>query len=143
MAPKQEAKPKIKNKYSEARGGRKEAVSRVRLVENEKGIVVNGKDYATYFSMPKHRMAIESPLTLIGGWEAIPAKGISAWVKGGGVTGQAEAIRHGLARVLSALDPSWRTKLKIAGFLKRDPRAVERKKYGLKKARKAPQWSKR
>ncbi len=141
MAAKQEVK--LKNKYTEARGGRKTAVARVRLVENTQGIIVNGKDYADYFRMVKHRMAIESPLALIGGFDMIPKKGISAWVRGGGVTGQAEAIRHGLARVLCASDPSWRIKLKVAGFLKRDPRAVERKKYGLKKARKSPQWSKR
>ena len=141
MATKQEAKPK--NKYTEARGGRKTSVARVRLVDNTKGIIVNGKDCAAYFRMPKHQAAIESPLALVGGFDMIPKKGISAWVKGGGVTGQAEAIRHGLARVLSEFDPTWRIKLKVAGFLKRDPRAVERKKYGLKKARKAPQWSKR
>lgn len=138
---KTEIKPK--NRYIEERGGRKTSVARVRLVDNESGIMVNGKECSAYFRSPKHRQAIESPLILIGGHDAIGKKGISAHVKGGGVTGQAEAIRHGLARVLCTLDPSWRIKLKVAGYLRRDPRAVERKKYGLKKARKSPQWSKR
>ena len=141
MAPKTEIKPK--SPYTEARGGRKTSVARVRLVDNAKGIVVNGAECSQYFKMPKHQAAIASPLMLVGGFDMIPKKGISAHVTGGGVTGQAEAIRHGLARVLAAFDPTWRVKLKVAGFLTRDPRAVERKKYGLKKARKAPQWSKR
>lgn len=132
-----------KKKYVEARGGRKTAVARVRLVDTASGIIVNGKKYEEYFTMVKHQKAIESPLALIGGFAMIPDKGISAQVVGGGVTGQAEAVRHGLARVLGGLDAAWRMLLKRAGLLTRDPRAVERKKYGLKKARRAPQWSKR
>jgi small subunit ribosomal protein S9 len=143
MAPKRETKEKAKDAYLEARGGRKTSVARVRLVENASGIVVNGTDYARYFPMAKHQTAVQAPLVLIGGADMIGKRGVSAHVTGGGVTGQAEAIRHGLARALTLLDPSWRAKLKVAGFLKRDPRAVERKKYGLKKARKSPQWSKR
>ena len=143
-AVKKETKPKAsKGRYIESRGGRKTAVARVRLTPDLTGIIVNGKPIATYFPMPKHRMAVESPITLIGGFDLVGGKGVSVWVKGGGVTGQAEAARHGLARVLSTLDPSWKLRLKAAGFLTRDPRAVERKKYGLKKARRAPQWSKR
>lgn len=138
---KTETKPK--NRYIEERGGRKTSVARVRLVDNESGIMVNGKECSAYFPSAKHRQAVEAPLLLVGGPDAIGKKGVSVHVKGGGVTGQAEAARHGLARVLCALDPSWRIKLKVAGYLKRDPRAVERKKYGLKKARKSPQWSKR
>ncbi len=134
---------KEKNKYVEARGGRKTAVARVRLVESTEGITVNGKQYHDYFKMLKHRLTIESPLALLGGTVVLGTRGISVWVRGGGVTGQAEAIRHGLARVLGMLDEVWRRQLKHAGFLTRDSRAVERKKYGLKKARRAPQWAKR
>src|SRR3989344_3159659 len=135
-----EIKPKEKAKYVEARGGRKTSVARVRLVDAAEGITVNGKEYQKYFPSLKHQRAIEAPIALVGGFAIIGKKGISAHVVGGGVTGQAEAIRHGLARVLGGLDVAWRALLKRAGFLARDARAVERKKYGLKKARKSPQW---
>lgn len=140
------AKHKItqeKNKYVEARGARKTAVARVRLVDSLSGITVNGKEYQEYFTLPKARRAIDAPLTLVGGLAVLGARGISVVVRGGGITGQAEAVRHGLARVLAGLDSAWRTLLKKRGFLTRDARAVERKKYGLKKARRAPQWAKR
>lgn len=132
-----------KNKYVEARGARKTAIARVRLVDSLRGITVNGKDYQEYFKLPKARQAIDAPVTLVGGLTALGARGISVWVRGGGITGQAEAVRHGLARVLAGLDSTWRGLLKGRGFLTRDARAVERKKYGLKKARRAPQWAKR
>ena len=134
---------KVKNKYVEARGGRKTAIARVRLIDNESGIIVNGKDYVAYFKTPRYCMSVEAPLKMVGGTAVIGKKGVSAHVTGGGLTGQAEAVRHGLATILARLDPSWRKQLKAAGYLKRDPRAVERKKYGLKKARRAPQWAKR
>ena len=134
---------KAKNKYVEARGGRKTAIARVRLIDNESGILVNGKDYVAYFKTPRYCMSVEAPLKMVGGVAAVGKKGVSAHVAGGGMTGQAEAVRHGLATVLARLDTSWRKMLKAAGYLKRDPRAVERKKYGLKKARRAPQWAKR
>ena len=134
---------KVKNKYVEARGGRKTAIARVRLIDNESGIFVNGKDYVAYFKTPRYCMSIEAPLKMVGGMTVIGKKGISAHVSGGGLTGQAEAVRHGLATILARLEPTWRKQLKAAGYLKRDPRAVERKKYGLKKARRAPQWAKR
>lgn len=134
---------KVKNTYVEARGGRKTAIARVRLIDNESGILVNGKDYVAYFKTPRYCMSVEAPLKMVGGTAAVGKKGVSAHVAGGGMTGQAEAVRHGLATVLARLDPSWRKILKAAGYLKRDPRAVERKKYGLKKARRAPQWAKR
>lgn len=136
-------KTQEKNKYVEARGGRKTAVARVRLVDNASGIAVNGKKYDEYFTLLRHQKAIESPLAAIGGFAALPNKGVSAQVAGGGITGQAEAIRHGLASALIKIDAAWRVPLKRLGFLMRDSRAVERKKYGLKKARRAPQWSKR
>lgn len=132
-----------KNKYVEARGARKTAIARVRLVDSLSGITVNGKDYHAYDTMLKMRRAIDVPLALVGGLTALGARGISVWVRGGGITGQAEAVRHGLARVLAGLDSAWRSLLKDRGFLTRDARAVERKKYGLKKARRAPQWAKR
>ena len=134
---------KVKNKYVEARGGRKTAVARVRLIDNESGITVNGIDYVLYFKTPRYCMSVHAPLKMVGGTAVIGKKGVSAQVKGGGLTGQAEAVRHGLAQILAGLDPSWRKQLKAAGYLMRDPRAVERKKYGLKKARRAPQWAKR
>lgn len=134
---------KAKNAYVEARGGRKTAVARVRLIDNESGITVNGVDYALYFKTPRQRMSVEAPLKMVGGTAVIGKKGVSARVTGGGLTGQAEAVRHGLARIVAGLDSSWRKQLKAAGYLMRDPRAVERKKYGLKKARRAPQWAKR
>lgn len=129
----------IKEKYIEARGARKTSVARVRLVK-EPGFFVNGRDYKAYFKILKYQMAVEAPLNLVSSDKKL---GVSVRVVGGGLTGQAEAIRHGLARVLVKLNPDFRKKLKQAGFLTRDPRIVERKKYGLKKARRAPQWSKR
>lgn len=134
---------KAKNRYVEARGGRKTAVARVRLIDNESGITVNGIDYVSYFKTPRYCMSVEAPLKMVGGTAVIGKKGVSARVTGGGLTGQSEAVRHGLARILAGLDSSWRKLLKAAGYLMRDPRSVERKKYGLKKARRAPQWAKR
>ena len=125
--------------YIEARGARKTSVARVRLVK-ELGFVVNGKNYKDYFKLPSHRLTVEAPLALV---EPEQKMGVSAKVLGGGLTGQAEAVRHGLARALVKYNQEFRKKLKSFGFLTRDPRAVERKKYGLKKARKAPQWAKR
>jgi len=129
----------IKQEYIEARGARKTAIARVRLVK-EPGFVVNGKNYKDYFKIPKHRLTVEAPFNLIDADNKI---GISVKVSGGGPTGQAEAVRHGLATALVKHNPEFRKKLKPFGFLTRDPRVVERKKYGLKKARRAPQWAKR
>lgn len=129
----------MKKDYIESRGARKTAVARVRLIK-EAGFTVNGMSYKDYFKLYKHRAAVEAPLSLV---ELDKKIGFSARVIGGGLTGQAEAIRHGLARVLVNYNNEFRKKLKQAGFLTRDPRMVERKKYGLKKARRAPQWSKR
>ncbi len=125
--------------YIESRGARKTAVARVRLIK-QPGIIVNGMDYKEYFKAPRYRLSVEAPLLLVN---LDKKTGFSVKVKGGGVTGQAEAVRHGIARALIVLNIEFRKKLKQAGFLTRDPRMVERKKYGLKKARRAPQWAKR
>lgn len=134
-------KSKSTKKYYEAVGRRKTSVARVRLTEDNSGkIVINGKDYQEYLPTEELYTTANAPLRKI---KMLEKFGVSATVKGGGPTGQAEAIRHGLARTLVEYDPELRLRLKKSGYLKRDPRQKERKKYGLKKARRAPQWSKR
>jgi small subunit ribosomal protein S9 len=121
-------------------GRRKTAVARVRLLPGDGTITINGRDLEEYFPRTTYRMAVRSPLELLGstGRYEIVAK-----IEGGGPTGQAEALRHGIARALAEESQEARSELKAAGLLTRDSRAVERKKYGLKKARKRPQFSKR
>jgi small subunit ribosomal protein S9 len=121
-------------------GRRKTAVARVRLLPGDGNITVNGRDVDEYFPRPSYRTAVRSPLELLG---ATGRYEIVAKIEGGGPTGQAEALRHGIARALDEESPEARGELKAAGMLTRDSRAVERKKYGLKKARKRPQFSKR
>lgn len=122
-------------------GRRKEATARVRIAAGEGRFHINGgRTLENYFPNLAVRMVILEPLKLAG---LDKAYDIHARIEGGGVTGQAGALRHALARALSELDPELRTTLKKAGFLTRDPRIKERRKYGLKKARKAPQYSKR
>ena len=121
-------------------GRRKEAVARVRLRDGEGKITVNGRDVTEFFPTATHRMILSEPLRLTQTEETYD---IDATIDGGGVTGQAGALRLGIARALIELDPELRTPLKRAGFLTRDDRKKESKKYGLKKARKAPQYSKR
>lgn len=129
-----------KERYIEAVGRRKTSVARVRIYPKKSGIVVNGVDYKQYFKMPKYQETVFAALDLI----KVPEKiGAEVKVFGGGLTGQAEAVRHGLSRALVKLNETYRKKLRSAGFLTRDSRMVERKKYGLKKARRAPQWAKR
>lgn len=121
-------------------GRRKTAVARVRLVPGNGNVTVNGKDVAEYFQRPVLEMMVRSPLResqTEGRFDVI------ADVRGGGPSGQAGAVRHGIARALVEADSEYRPVVKRAGFLTRDPRMKERKKYGLKKARKAPQFSKR
>ena len=127
-----------KVEYS-AVGRRKKAVARVRLVAGEGKITINQRDIDHYFGLETLKMTVRQPLTLTGnnGFD------ILVNVKGGGLTGQAGAIRHGISRALVKSDPDLRPALKKAGFLTRDPRMKERKKYGLKAARRAPQFSKR
>lgn len=121
-------------------GRRKEAVARVRLRPGTGTITVNKRTLEDYFPSDTHRMLITEPLRLT---ELVETYDIDATLHGGGVTGQAGALRLGIARALIELDPEQRSALKRAGFLTRDAREKESKKYGLKKARKAPQYSKR
>ena len=120
-------------------GRRKSAVARVRLVPGDGKIVVNHRDLDNYFGLETLKMTVRQPLVLTN----TTSFDILVNVCGGGVTGQAGAIRHGISRALCKADPELRAALKKAGFLTRDPRMKERKKYGLKAARRAPQFSKR
>ncbi len=127
------------NKYIEAVGRRKTASARVRITPGSKqSVMVNGKAVEEYFPIPQLQHVVRSPLTM-----SEDKFVVTAIVKGGGIAAQADAVRHGIARAMTEHDVSRRTDLKKAGFLKRDPRAKERRKPGLKKARKSPQWSKR
>lgn len=128
--------------YIETIGRRKTSTATVRLSDAKKTtFTVNGKEgLSNYFSVAELVKVVQEPFTK-GKIERGFA--VSAIVQGGGMAGQAEAIRHGIARALVELDPAMRTVLKKFGHLKRDPRSKERRKFGLKKARKAPQWSKR
>jgi small subunit ribosomal protein S9 len=121
-------------------GRRKEAVVRVRLLEGTGQFKLNGRPLDDYFPNPAHRRLVTEPLRVTNTLERYD---VLANLDGGGVSGQAGALRHGIARALVDLDPELRVELKKRGFLTRDAREVERKKYGLKKARKAPQYSKR
>ncbi|GAA4865970.1 30S ribosomal protein S9 [Actinomycetospora straminea] len=121
-------------------GRRKKAIVRVRLVSGSGRIVCNGKAFEEYFPNKVHQQLIREPLVVTERTEQFD---VYATLHGGGTSGQAGALRLGLARALTEVDPDDRPGLKKAGFLTRDPRATERKKYGLKKARKAPQYSKR
>ena len=136
-----ENKNEFKGKYFSAIGRRKTAVAQVRLYKNGKGIIIiNGKNFSEYFSETKHYEAIPQPLKLTGLEKKVDC---SILIKGGGKEGQAEAARHGMARVLLDIDKELKPVLKKEGLLTRDPRKKERKKPGLKKARRAGQWSKR
>ena len=165
---KQEAKPKIKTeaetktekpvakpkpgieRYYEAVGRRKEATARVRLYtkkstdvmpsEDKAIMTVNDKQYFEYFKAPELYMTADAPLRKLKSINRFKA---TALVKGGGAHGQADAVRHGLARALVIFDQNFSKKLRKAGYLTRDARVKERRKYGLKKARKSPQWAKR
>ena len=121
-------------------GRRKSAVARVRLVPGEGKILVNKRDIEDYFGLETLKMTVRQPLNLVnvgGNFDVLVN------VRGGGLSGQAGAIRHGISRALCKVNPELREALKKAGFLTRDPRMKERKKYGLKAARRAPQFSKR
>ncbi|MBP6883709.1 MAG: 30S ribosomal protein S9 [Candidatus Pacebacteria bacterium] len=136
---------KSTEKYIEAVGRRKTSTARVRITPATKAsFVVNEKDAKDYFQTEGERRLIQDPMVK-GATEGKPVTkwAIEAKVSGGGTHSQAEAVRHGLSRALVESDGELRHNLKTLGFLKRDPRAKERRKFGLKKARKAPQWSKR
>ena len=122
-----------------ATGRRKTSVARVRLVPGDGKITINKRDIDNYFGLETLKMTVRQPLVLTN----TTSFDILVNVCGGGVTGQAGAIRHGISRALCKADPELRGALKKAGFLTRDPRMKERKKYGLKAARRAPQFSKR
>ncbi len=127
--------------YFYGTGRRKSSVARVRVYENGTGkITINDRDIDDYFGLETLKLIVRQPLALTGTTEKLD---IVCRVGGGGVTGQAGAIRHGLSRALLQYDENLRATLKKAGFLTRDPRMKERKKYGLKGARRAPQFSKR
>jgi small subunit ribosomal protein S9 len=121
-------------------GRRKEAIVRVRLFEGAGTFKLNDRPLEDYFPNPAHRRLVTEPLRVTNTLERYD---VVANLDGGGVSGQAGALRHGIARALVDLDQELRSELKKRGFLTRDSREVERKKYGLKKARKAPQYSKR
>ena len=140
--PKEKTKGVKTHEYIEAIGRRKTSTARVRLLKGGAGIftVHNGKP-EEYFKTDEQRRVAREVFVLHK--PASEHYGVSVHVSGGGLSAQAEAVRHGVARALVEVEPELRKKLKKAGFLKRDPRAKERRKFGLKKARKAPQWSKR
>jgi len=121
-------------------GRRKQAVARVRLRNGGGAVTVNKRPIEEYFPSASHRMIVTEPLRLTTTEESYD---VDATIDGGGIAGQAGALRLGIARALAELDPELRDSLKKAGFLTRDAREKESKKYGLKKARKAPQYSKR
>lgn len=137
-------------KYYETIGRRKSAVARIRIYtkkstdessgEDHALITINGLDYKDYLLDEERRGIVEAPLKKLKSMDRFKA---TVKVRGGGITGQAEAIRHGLARALVLFDANFSKKLKKSGHLTRDPREKERRKYGHKKARKSPQWSKR
>ena len=130
-----------KKKYYYGTGRRKSSVARVRVYENGTGsIIINGREMDNYFGLETLKLIVNQPLVATGMAGKVD---IVVSVAGGGFSGQAGAIRHGISRALLTLNPEYRASLKAAGFLTRDPRMKERKKYGLKAARRAPQFSKR
>lgn len=132
---------KTQNRYTETVGRRKTAIARVRITSSSRqSVVVNEKDLASYFPVKSLQNNVLAPLAVSGVSEKFQ---VSVLVRGGGMNAQSEAIRHGISRALAELHAEARTPLKKEGFLKRDPRAKERRKFGLKKARKAAQWAKR
>ena len=130
-----------KKKYFYGTGRRKSSVARVRVYENGTGsIIINGREIDNYFGLDTLKLIVNQPLVAAN---LVDKVDVVVTVAGGGVSGQAGAIRHGISRALLVLNPEYRASLKAAGFLTRDPRMKERKKYGLKAARRAPQFSKR
>jgi small subunit ribosomal protein S9 len=133
--------PTTTKKYFEAVGRRKTAIARVRLFPGAKaGYEINGKTLEAYFPTKEMQLTATEAITNAKAAEKFH---ITAKLVGGGISGQADALRHGIARALLVYDVQVRSKLKKLGYLKRDPRAKERRKFGFKKARKSPQWSKR
>lgn len=140
-APKKEFASASSEGFHKAIGRRKEATARVRLIPGGSGkVTVNGRALEDFFRVEWHRHAIMQPLVAVG---ANADYDVSAKIEGGGIAGQATALQHGIARCLLLVNPDFRKSLRRAGYLTRDPRAKERKKPGLKRARKRPQWAKR
>jgi small subunit ribosomal protein S9 len=137
-----EIKPKSRKAkaFYQGVGSRKTATATVRLYTKNKEILINGKDYKVYFPFRKLQAKVEAPFEKM---KCLGKFGLTALVSGGGLSAQADAIRMAIARALVDFNPDFKKRLRRAGFLTRDARMVERKKYGLKKARRAPQWSKR
>ena len=130
-----------KRQYQYGTGRRKSSIARVRVYEGGTGsITINGRDIDDYFGLDTLKLIVRQPLVAT---ELVGKVDVVCTVQGGGVTGQAGAIRHGISRALLGVNAEYRATLKAAGFLTRDPRMKERKKYGLKAARRAPQFSKR
>ena len=129
-----------KNPYFYGTGRKKHSVARVRIYQGSGNVTVNGRDIDDYFGLETLKLIVRQPLNLTG---TAGQFDIVCTVAGGGVSGQAGAIRHGISRALLQFNADLRPQLKAAGFLTRDPRMKERKKYGLKAARRAPQFSKR
>lgn len=140
MAETKTKKTESKERYIEAVGRRKTAVARVRLFTKKKGFEVNGKELEKYFGVARFKKEARSPIDDLKIEDKL---GVSVKVNGGGIMAQSEAIRHALARALVKFNPTFKKRLRRLDYLTRDARAVERKKYGLKKARRAPQWNKR
>lgn len=134
------AAPVKKERYFEAVGRRKTAVARVRLYTKNKDIIVNGKDFKKYFSLVRFQ---KEALAAIEKMKVADKLGATITVKGGGLSAQAEAIRHGIARALVKFNADFKKRLRRVGYLTRDSRMVERKKYGYRKARRGRQWRKR
>lgn len=136
-----EKKIPASGRYYYAVGRRKSAVAQTRLTPGGKGeITVNGREFSVYFAVKEYQQTVRAPLKAVGHDDTMT---ISLKIMGGGLRGQADAARLGITRALLVLNPDYRATLKPLGFITRDPRVKERKKPGLKKARKAPQWSKR
>jgi len=121
-------------------GRRKKSIARVRLMDGKGNITINGKPIEEYFDVETLKVIVKQPLTTTN---TLDKYDVTCKVTGGGISGQAGAVRHGIARALLVANTEYKPTLKASGFLTRDPRMKERKKYGLKKARKAPQFSKR
>ncbi len=132
---------KSTTKYTGAVGRRKTSTARVRITPASKfSITINDRDFESYFPTAELRKTVKMAFDEV---DMSDKFAVTVLATGGGVSSQADAVRHGIARALIIYDVNLRTKLKVKGYLKRDPRAKERRKFGLKKARKAPQWSKR
>lgn len=132
--------PVKKERYFEAVGRRKTSIARVRLYTKKESAVINDKDYKTYFPLLRLQKDVLNPLEKMKIGDKL---GVVAKVKGGGIVAQAEAVRHGISRALVKFNAEFKKRLRRAGYLTRDPRMVERKKYGLRKARRGRQWRKR